>query len=1037
MNIGKAWLLAPRRGVSAAITFLALASASAAPLSEGDLTGCTLPANVRFVSPCVFSAKEPRSSEIGADVSGLAEISLLTWTGGDAATYDYADWLDARFEGDGGTTYVSDLSWPFAWSFGGDQWRCADFQKTATRRDRSALDTELACGEARYKKGIGAHAPSLVVVKVPPGAKKFLARGVIDNVAGINPQGVSASAQFVVLAGIPSSGVTALLDLPQVLPTETRALVASLEGQCDPALVRDYEGMWKSLLFTTKVQEGCASREVRDTQAFHESATIHASDRDPADIVARRTRALWNDVSASAGLKKEGKILAALEAEARATAITDGAARAKLYVQLCGVRRTIAFANPILKGIDKLAFITREAQPPEELNFGTHMADQYFGFHATLKGTTQGNGLYVLEKPFSAKPTVRNLLESAMVESGLRKGQKLGNGGYLSPDVSYDGKQILFCYTDGAWGGREWTEESTFHIFRCNADGSGLAQLSDGPLNDLDPCWLPSGRIAFISERRRGFGRCHPRPVPNYTLFSMFEDGTDIERLSSHETNEWQPSVDNNGMIVYTRWDYVDRGFNQAHHLWLTTPDGRDARELNGNEHRSERTAPHLIGDGRSIPGSSKYMAVAGGHHTQTRGSLIVIDPSVSDDHEMSQIRRFTPDQVLPEAESPLKYDKASGAYATPWPLSEKYVLCVYDPLASAQYGFIDWKARRYAIALVDAFGNKEVLYTHPDISCLSPMPLQARAQPPVHPHQTLVGRPRLPSGEKSERIAAELLPKSARVGVVNVYNSRYPMPAGTKVKALRVWQVLPKVSPIVNQPRIGMGDQKGGRQCLGTVPVEEDGSAFFEIPVNVPVLFHAIDDKGLAIQGMRSATYTAPGETLMCNGCHEQRVGVVPQKTSASPLAMRRAPSKLVPEAAGSKPFSYPRLVQPVLDAKCVGCHGEKRDAKAPDLRKGNYLADKDLFYTSIRSLAKVVHHYGAFIEWDAFAPPYTEPGKFGAYASPLYAMLAKGHHDVKLTDEEMRRLVLFMESNASFLGHDHDARAQADGWVVYPMLQ
>ena len=82
-------------------------------------------------------------------------------------------------------------------------------------------------------------------------------------------------------------------------------------------------------------------------------------------------------------------------------------------------------------------------------------------------------------------------------------------------------------------------------------------------------------------------------------------------------------------------------------------------------------------------------------------------------------------------------------------------------------------------------------------------------------------------------------------------------------------------------------------------------------------------------------------------------------------------------------------------------------------------------------------MHHYGAFIEWDAFTAPYTEPGKFGAYASPLYGLLSRGHHGVTLTDEELRRLVLFMESNASFLGHDHDARGQADGWIIYPVLQ
>ena len=1023
-------------GCCVALLFLAHGVSAQGVLTADALRERTSAETVRYVSPLISNAKDPHVAEIEADVAGLAEISLITWTGGDASACDCADWLDARFEGDGQPLSLSELPWELAWSSSGDGWRIPDLLVRQTRRNRSALDTELRFDNARVEKGIGVFAPALIVLKVPAGAKRLVARGVIDDTTTNHVNGARASVQFVVLSGVPNAALTAWLDLPQLLPPEIRAEIAALQKQA-PTLARDYEALWRALRLETRTMKGCVTREVREAQAFNPAANILASDRDPADVVARRTRALWNDLASSTDLKTAGDALTALENDLRTTSQEKPAARRDLYLKLCALRRTIAFANPLLKNLNSLLFITREALPPEELYHGTHMADQYFGFHATIKGTTKGNGLYVIEAPFSNTPHVRNLLADSVVEAGPHKGEKLGNGGYLAPDVSFDGAQILFCYTDGAWNARAWKEESVFHIFRCNADGSGLTQLTDGAWNDLDPCWLPNGRIAFISERRGGFGRCHPRPVPNYTLHSMFEDGTDIVRLSPHETNEWQPSVDNNGMLVYTRWDYVDRGFNQAHHLWLTTPDGRDARELNGNEHRSERTAPHLIGDGRSIPGSGKYMAVAGGHHTQTRGSLIVIDPSIPDDHEMSQIRRFTPDQVLPEAESPLKYDKASGAYATPWPLSERYALCVYDPLANAQYGYIDWRARRYSITLVDAFGNKETVYTHPDISCLSPMPLQVRVKPPVLPHQTLVGRPRLANGAKPEPVAVEQLPKTARVGVVNVYNSRYPMPEGTKIKALRVWQVLPKVSPIVNSPRIGLGDQKGGRQCLGTVPVEADGSAFFEVPVNVPILFHAIDEKGLAFQGMRSATYTAPGETLMCNGCHEQRVGVAQQRSSATPLAMRRAPSVIVPEARGSNPFSYPLLVQPVLDAKCVGCHGEKRDGKAPDLRKGNYLADKDLFFTSIRSLAKYVHHYGAFIEWDAFAPPYTEPGKFGAYASPLYAMLAKGHHEVKLSDEEMRRLVLFMESNASFLGHDHDARAQADGWVVYPVVQ
>jgi len=36
-------------------------------------------------------------------------------------------------------------------------------------------------------------------------------------------------------------------------------------------------------------------------------------------------------------------------------------------------------------------------------------------------------------------------------------------------------------------------------------------------------------------------------------------------------------------MIVYTRWDYLDRDFHIAHHIWTRYPDGRDPRSPHGN----------------------------------------------------------------------------------------------------------------------------------------------------------------------------------------------------------------------------------------------------------------------------------------------------------------------------------------------------------------------------------------------------------------------------------------------------------------------
>ena len=986
-------------------------------LSSDELEKLCDPASILFLSGLITADTE-KPVEINVKLNKkTAYISLLVYDGGDSYACDHTDFINARFTGSFGEKKLSELNWIHS--------QCG-FNEA--RKNLSVGGGSLRVSGTKYSNGIGTHSPGILVYAVPDGADRFVSLGALDDSGTRQGKKAPSSVQLIVYAGVPPQELLKKIRLEKVPDPKEHAKIMKTIARLAPQAGREYRLLSRDLTQKPQTKGGICSAEQRMKQVYNLQAAILPTDRDPLDVVLRRTRALYDDLAAQTDIQNLGRELKKLENTAGKLKITDLNDRLSLFDKLIALRRRIAFSNPLLKDINKILFITREALPPHEFNYGNHMCDQYFGFHATIHGTTKGNGLFALENPWSDKPVARNLLEHSVIESGSRKGQKLANGGYLAPDLSFDGKQILFCYTDGKPEIRTWNENTTFHIFRCNADGSRLVQLTDGCVNDLDPCWLPNGRIAFISERRGGYGRCHGRPVPSFTLHSMFEDGTDIVRLSPHETNEWQPSVDNNGMIAYTRWDYVDRGFNQAHHAWTTYPDGRDSRPVNGNNHDSQRTAPMMQMDVRAIPGSRKYVAIGTGHHCEARGSVILIDPGLADDNVMSQIKRFTPDQLFPEAE--YYFDRGSGAYASPWPLSEKYHICVYDGFANAQYGSIDTKARNYEITLLDAFGNKISIYKNPQISCLSPIPLRPREVPPMLPHKTLVGRPRLPNGEKPAIIPPHQLPKYAKVGLINVYNSRYPMPEGVEIKALRIWQVLPKTTPKADHPKIGMGRQKGAKLVLGTVPVEQDGSAYWEQPVNVPILFHALDAEGKAVQGMRSVTYTAPGETLMCNGCHEHRIGTARTPPTATPMAMKRPASMIRPEMEGTNPFHFSRLIQPVIESKCLSCHGEKRKAKAPDLRKGDYLKDKNYFFTSFKNLKPYIFFY----DDPGWTDPYTIPGKFGANASKLYHKLRSGHG--KLSEQELRRFAIWIDSNGMFHGHDAEIKAQAEGQIIIPPM-
>ncbi|MHC4639284.1 MAG: TolB family protein, partial [Planctomycetota bacterium] len=231
-------------------------------------------------------------------------------------------------------------------------------------------------------------------------------------------------------------------------------------------------------------------------------------------------------------LQQFEKHLAALESSGDVTADQS------IYLDVRRTVRRIAFCNPLLD-FDKILFIKR--MHPRGV---FHMCDQYYGFNGI-----PGGGLFILSDPFGKNPKLTNVLCDSLVENGRLKGRNLNNGVFLSPELSYDAKNIYFAYSQGKGENLQWTPESCYHIFKVNVDGTGLVQLTDGSWDDFDPCILPNGRIVFISERRGGYLRCG-RHCPTYTMYSMAPDGSDIICLSFHETHEWHPSIDNNGMIV-------------------------------------------------------------------------------------------------------------------------------------------------------------------------------------------------------------------------------------------------------------------------------------------------------------------------------------------------------------------------------------------------------------------------------------------------------------------------------------------------------
>ena len=971
-----------------------------------------------------------------------------------------------------------------------------------TRKGRTTDGHDLTVNGTRFGRGIGWHSPGSLVTTLPEsGAIRFRAQfGIADETGGQGHARIRAYADgeplwtseyfsgkepaiscdlsltgkrvFVLILDAGPEGYghdhTVVGDARFELDAEAaktankiqivRPLFLDDSGEAILALGDDDESYEISKEYSAlrlQLKEGMSERVA--STARNPEATLMPTDKDPLDVVVRRVTALletlqdardddaldddaaaWQDF-----LKRYEASNSEWDPEQKDSKEAI-ASRIKLFAEAYKLRRSIALKNPLLESFNDIVFIKRHYCPEPERQ-GNHMVDQFFGFHAR-----PGGGLFIMKNAFSDNPEIVDVLKDSVVQNGRLKGVKLDSTwGFLAPKLTFDAKQIYFAAADTKTPRHvyEWTTENSYHIFRVNVDGTELTQITDGPWDDIDPCPLPNGRVAFISERRGGYGRCHARPCPSYTLHSMNADGSDIVPLSVHETNEWAPTVDRNGMIVYTRWDYVDRGFNQAHHPWITFPDGRDSRAIQGNYSEDQGSRPHFETSLKQVPDSNLFVGTASGHHTQNFGSVILLDPMVQDDDvgddPMAPIQRVTPDQLFPEAE--IGTHGPPHRYGQPFPLDEDFYLVVYDAFSASNKG----ESNDFGIYLLDSFGNKVLLYRDDKISCQHPIPLMATVTPPIIPNQTFVG---LTEQEKAAKNVPAELPKTATVGVVDVYTTTRPFPQGTKIKELRIVQVLPKTTVNANVPWIGYAGENGARKVLGTVPVEEDGSARFEAPVNVPFYMQALDENGVAVQTMRSATYVHPGETLTCLGCHEGRFNTNQNADSVTPTAFTRAPSIIKPDVEGSNPFNYPTLVQTVLDRHCVECHADKaKEGKTFELGRG---PENQYFLTSYMNLRPYVYvngngnampgppitdqptHGGA---WNSFTNAKTMPGQFGASRSPLWKLLQDGHYDVKLSPEEKRALALWMDNNCDFFGayEVETLQAQRHGEKVTPTLE
>ncbi|MCX7824543.1 MAG: SUMF1/EgtB/PvdO family nonheme iron enzyme [Verrucomicrobiae bacterium] len=556
----------------------------------------------------------------------------------------------------------------------------------------------------------------------------------------------------------------------------------------------------------------------------------------------------------------------------------------------------------------------------------------------------------------------------------------------FAPDLSFDGDRILFS--------KKSAKENGLRIWEIGVDGKGLRQVTpdDGDdVSHMEPCYLPNGDIMFTSTAIYKGIPCVFGSDATASIYRLDTKTGRIRQLTFEQDSDWCPTVMPSGRVMYLRWEYTDQSHANSRILFHMNPDGTDQRELRGRGSWFPGSFFHAM----PIPGTAgKIIGIAGGHHDVGRSGRLLIFDTEAGRRDGEGVRE------IPGYDKPVEPIVRDGLtrgecpqFLMPYPLSEKYHLVACKRHPDSLWG----------IYMVDVFDNFTLVKEAPGAALLEPIPLRRLEPPPVIPDRV------------------DLATNEATVHIQDIYEG--PGLAGVArgtVKSIRLIEYY--------FSRRGMGGLYGTlgmdgpwdiKRIIGTVPVEPDGSAHFKMPANTPISLQPLDEKGQALQLMRSWLVGMPGERVSCVGCHEQQGAASLRRETA---ATKRAPSAITPWHGPTRGFSFVREVQPVLDRYCIGCH-DGRQAQ-PTLKGDEMINDwKSVhpghwsgggkFTKSYAELHRYLRRPG--IEGDR---RMLSPMDFHFSTTELGQMLRKGHHGVRLDAEAWERLAAWLDLNAPFYG-------------------
>lgn len=916
------------------------------------------------VSSKVIKAKAA-AVPFSADVSGLSEVVLYTWSTVDGTTDDQAVWANARFiAADGSSVRLNDLKDTFKKG-----------TSKGLRYDENAKNVPVVMKGKTYKNTIMTDGNAQIIVPLDKKYVRFEAEVGLENRSSngsviFRVQGITGSeAAEKIIKDYPAE---AALFLP-FAGGDMKALVttynADIENYIASSVIKllknqqYFNGQLQLINQKTMLQEkvidylNLAKKAMEVYQLQESLAWVNL--RAIEEAVNDMKQYNGFDLSTNQNRLKELKILAEKGFDEIYSGQSTGLGNAKRALQL---KREILLSNPeldvdkLIVGRYKIGTTARQATPralgTQNNNWSNQTSAPRSGFDAEIVELSNLRGNVKSRTIF--KPT---------------------NGSSV-PDLKlhWDADRILFSMVDA---------DKRWQVFEVSVDGKVLKKMIPDIEPDLeffDAAYLPSGKLIAVANIGYNGVPCvnGNDEVGNMCLYDP--ENNSLRRLTFDQDANWAPTVMNNGRIMYTRWEYTDLTHYFSRFVMHMNPDGTEQKSLYG----SGSYFPNSIFDAKPLPGNTtKFVGIASGHHGVTRsGRMMIYDPAKSRKSEKGMLQElpFRDRKIEPIVKDQLVND-VWPQLIKPHPLNDKYYLVTAKLNENSLWG----------IYLIDVFDNLTLIAEYEGEGMICPILLKKTPVPPTIPDKV------------------KPTSKEATVFIQDIYEGEglKGVPRGT-VKSLRVlsYEYAYNRTP---SDHWAQGIQSGWdiKRLLGTTPVEEDGSAMFTIPANTPISLQPLDSEGRAIQWMRSWLTGMPGETVSCIGCHEDQNQIpMPKRVMASKIA----PHSITKPDGGQRPFTFELEVQPVLDRACIACHNN--DGRISDFTGGRI--DKfSGFGESYLNLHPYVYRQGPEAEIEVL-----NPYEYHASVSPLIKLLKDGHYGVELTDKEWEVLYNWIDFNAPYHG-------------------